>query len=109
MSELSAEKLLEMLKRFPAPEPDPFSLPFLRPRLAGLDVIERRAPRPKIQVRDDLEWMTPQFRAEMNAWLIARFGFEEEDRNLYRFGHYLSIPWSAGPDIRRIINTENLA
>lgn len=50
-------------------------------RFAGMNVHEEQTP-PKIQLRDiklsdGTPLVSPEFRAEMNAWLAARFGYRE--------------------------------
>ncbi len=34
-------------------------------------------PVPKLQIRSDFEWVTDNFRAEMNAYLLERFGTKQ--------------------------------
>ena len=47
---------------------DPFRLDYL-----GMKIIE--APEhPVLKLRDDFEWCSEEFRSEMNAWLLDRFG-----------------------------------
>ena len=62
MSGLTADKLNAMLRNIqahcPHPEPGPALSLFPKRPLGGLDIIERPPPHPKIQVRDDLEWVT---------------------------------------------------
>lgn len=102
---LTLESFREMLAKFPPPGPDPWSFQSLRPSFAGLEIIERPLPPPKIQVSKEAEWIfTPEDLAEMNAFLLERFGRYKEDTNLYHFSRYLSIPSSVAGDFRRIIN-----
>jgi hypothetical protein len=78
MSTLTLEHLQEMMRKFPPPPPDPFSLSaFYKPRYAGMDVIVE-PDRPTIELsREVAELVGPEFAASVNAWLIARFGFRE--------------------------------
>lgn len=82
MSDLTAESLLKIMRdineKYPPPPPDLFALPSLfRPRFGGLDVIVEPDV-PKIQLSKDVaELVGPEFAANMNLWLLARFGFRE--------------------------------
>lgn len=100
------KKMEEFHAKYPPPPRDPLSIFPLRPLLAGLDLIERPLPPPKIQVSKEAEWIfTPEDLAELNAFLLERFGRREEDRNMYYFGRYLSVPFGAMGDIRSIIGS----
>jgi hypothetical protein len=92
MSNLTLDKMLEILRKFPPPPPSPFDLPF---RFGGLKVFEAPSPPPKIQVRDiklsdGTSILTPEFRAQMNAWLIEMFGFQDDPfkDKAYILGNY---------------------
>lgn len=93
--ELTLQKIREMFESLPKPEPDPFSISSLlrRPNFAGLDVIERPAPPPKIETSARFKELFPQAAAELDAYLLQRFGRHEQDVNMYRFSHYLSVPY----------------
>lgn len=43
--------------------------------VAGLSIYEAPLPRPKIQIRPDLKWITDEARDDINIWLRARFGY----------------------------------
>lgn len=45
----------------------------------GVQLIEHPmlGPEPVLQIRSDFAWCTDRFRAEMNAWLLERFGKRE--------------------------------
>jgi hypothetical protein len=79
VSNLTAAKLEDMLRdinrRFPQE-----ANPLLRKPLtyAGIDIYERPPEPPKIQLSDSFEWVTPEARASMNAWLLERFGPGED-------------------------------
>lgn len=94
MSNLTLEKLEEMMRKFPAPPPDPFSLSgLMRPGLLGMRMIVE----PEIPVlqlsRECAELVGPAFTASVNAWLIARFGFREPlaKQPLILSGHTLIV------------------
>lgn len=82
MSELTADSLLKIMRdlneKYPPPPPDPFGLSSLfRPRFGGLDVIvEPEVPKITIS-KEAAELVGPEFAANMNLWLLARFGFRE--------------------------------
>jgi len=93
---LTIEKIREMFRSLPKPEPDPLFGSFLRPlrpSFAGLDVVERPAPSPKIETSAGFKRLFPQAAAEMDAYLLQRFGRREQDTNMYHFSHYLSVPF----------------
>lgn len=107
---MTLDEILAVLKQFPAPPPDPWDfLKFRRPQLAGLDVIERPKPEPKIQTSAEFKAAFPAAARELDAYLLERFGYREVDTNMYRFSHYLSVPYGTLKDIRSIINPANLA
>jgi hypothetical protein len=94
VSELTIEKIREMMRGLPpAPKNDLFApFPF-RSRLAGLDLYEAPPPPPKLEVRDikfsdGTSILPAAFRAEMNLWLLERFGLKEDlfKENLYILG-----------------------
>ena len=86
-----------------APVPrDPWAYVPLRP---SFDIIERPPPPPKIQISKEAESIfTPKDLAEMNAYLLERFGRYEQDCNMYRFSHYLSVPFGMANGIGSILN-----
>jgi len=93
---LTLAKIREMFRSLPKYEPDPllgslFSP--LRPSFAGLDVIERPAPPPKIETSAHFKQTFPQAAAELDAYLLQRFGRRQQDTNMYHFAHYLSVPF----------------
>lgn len=107
---MSLDEILAMLQQFPAPPPDPFSFrQLMRPQLAGLDVIERPKPEPKIQTSPEFKAAFPDAARELDAYLLQRFGYREVDTNMYRFSRYLSVPYGTLKDIRGIIISGNLA
>lgn len=86
MSELTFDKIMETYREiqraFPQPrEPSIFDV--LRPRpFMGMKVFEAPPPPPKLQVHDikfsdGTSILSEDFRREMNAWLLGRFGFDE--------------------------------
>lgn len=96
MSDLTAEKLLELMRKYAAPQcvPDLFN-PFPLRRFMGLEVYEAPPSPPKLQVRDikfadGTSILAPAFRAEMNAWLLERFGYQEDiyKDKVYVLGNY---------------------
>jgi len=97
MSNLTAETLRAMWENLKEhmPPREPGMLDFLRPdRLGGMNLYEAPPPSPKIQLRD-IEFddgtsiLTPQFRAQMQSWLTARFGFQQDlfKDHCYMFGN----------------------
>jgi hypothetical protein len=77
MSDLTFDKMLEAMRQFSPPPPDPFSLNFLRPSFAGLDVLVEPEV-PKIALSKEVaELVGPVFAASVNAWLAERFGYRE--------------------------------
>lgn len=103
-STLTLEELRKMLASLPIPEPDPLLFRPLRPSFAGLNIIERPLPPPKIQVSKEAEWIfTPKDLADTNAYLLERFGRYEQSQDLYHFGRYLSVPFGLTRDFSRII------
>jgi hypothetical protein len=75
MSNLTAEKLREMMRMLPSRHDEtPFKLG------GGFRIYDSPPPPPKIQVRDiklsdGTPLLSPAFRSEMNSWLSERFGF----------------------------------
>ena len=62
--------------------------PFRPFSFAGLDIVESRTP-PKLRLNDAVP-MSDAFRAEMNAWLLDMFGYQDNPvpiRVAYRFGN----------------------
>lgn len=109
---MTLDEMLAVLKQFPAPPPDLFSFHrLMRPTipLGGYDVIERPPPEPKIQTSAEFKAAFPQLAAEWDAELLQRFGYREQDTNMYRFSRYLSVPYGTLKDLRSIINVGNLA
>jgi len=86
MSNLTYEKILEMMRSLPpAPRNDLFNpFPFRPPgRFMGMPVYEAPPPPPKIQVRDikfsdGTSILTPEFREKENTWYLERFGLQED-------------------------------
>jgi hypothetical protein len=77
MSDLTLDRMLQLIKEFPPAPPDPFSLNFLRPSFAGMDVwVEPEIPKIELS-KEAAELVGPVFAASMNAWLVARFGYRE--------------------------------
>lgn len=93
----------EVYAKFPPVPPDPWAYVPLRP---SFDIIERPLPPPKIQVGKEAESIfTPKDLAEMNAYLLERFGRYEQDCNLYHFSHYLIVPVGMASGIGSILNS----
>jgi len=93
---LTVEKIREMFRSLPKHEPDPLLgalLRPLRPSFAGLDVIERSPPPPKIETSARFKQAFPQAAAELDVYLLQRFGRRRQDTNIYHFVHYLSVPF----------------
>lgn len=87
MSNLTSESILATMRKFhaefPPPPPNPLFAGLFRPMLCGEKLYEAPPPAPKIQCReisfdDGTPILTPEFRAQINSWLIARFGFQED-------------------------------
>jgi hypothetical protein len=96
----------EAYAKFPPMPPDPWAYRPLRPSFAGLDIIERPLPPPKLQVSKEAESIfTPKDLAEMNAYLLERFGRHEQDCNMYHFSRYLSVPFGISHNIRSLISS----
>lgn len=98
MSDLTLEKMLATMREIEKIAPrsrEPGILDFLRPpQFAGLKVYEAPPPPPKIVLRDinlddGTSILSPEFRAQMQSWLTARFGFQEDlfAFNAYTFGN----------------------
>jgi hypothetical protein len=76
MSDLTLAKLEEMMRKFRVHREDPFSISSLmRPRPLGMDVIVEPDV-PVLQLsKQCAELVGPEFAANVNTWLLARFGF----------------------------------
>ncbi len=66
---------------------DAMSMSFLRGR--KISVSEYMTPKPKIQLSDAYAG-TPEFKQEMNAWLLERFGRHQEEIIISTEGIYVS-------------------
>jgi hypothetical protein len=85
MSELTFDKIMEtyhdILRKFPR---EPSILDSLKPgRFMGMPIFEAPPPQPKVQVRDlkfedGTSILPDNFRREMNAWLVDRFGYRDD-------------------------------
>lgn len=87
MSNLTVESLQAMWESLKdhMPPREPGITDFLRPfpRFGGMKIYEAPAPAPKIQLRDiqhadGTSILTPEFRRQMQDWLTARFGYQED-------------------------------
>ena len=83
-NDMTLERMLAAMRELGPPPPNPL-MDFLRPRdtIMGMKVYEAPPPAPKIQVRDikfaDGTSILPMgFRAEVDDWLYARFGLQED-------------------------------
>lgn len=92
---LTYAKLNEMLRSLPAPAPRNDLFNPLPMRFMGMPVYEAPPPPPKLQVRDikfsdGTSILPAAFRAEMNLWLLERFGFAEDmfKDKIYLLGSY---------------------
>lgn len=77
----SIRRIADEMKQFSGPEKGDFfrfSEPFA---FGGMRVVEGPQPRyfQKVKIRDSFEHCTPEFRAEMNAWLDQMFGGEWQE------------------------------
>lgn len=80
-------------------EPSLFDSIYKPQTFAGMKVYERPPPGPKLQLRDitlsdGTKLFTSEFRAEMNAWLLERFGHAPDpfgDRIFMLSGFGLSV------------------
>lgn len=96
MSELTYEKLREMMAKFPAPKHDDlFDCLVPRGALFGRKIYDAPPPQPKIQVRqlylsDGTPLLPPDFLATENAWWINEFGYHEDmfRDKVYLLGSY---------------------
>ena len=62
------ESVLSILRQIEKPLPDPFALNF-----CGMKIIE--APEyPVLQLSNNFQWCSDDFRADMNMWLLKTFG-----------------------------------
>jgi hypothetical protein len=103
---LTMGRIRELLLQFPPIEPDPLITSFLRPRrFAGLEVFEAPPAKPVLEVRDikyadGTSILSAEFRTRLNAWLLERFGRQEDHftHYAYTFGHTLVMR-----DSRRIL------
>jgi len=97
MSDLTYEKLRETLRMIhenaPRPPQNNLFSSFLRPM--GIPLYEAPPPPPKIQVAnitfdDGTPILDPGFRAQMNAWLVDRFGYRDDPfkDHVYFVGDY---------------------
>lgn len=87
MANLTSETLLAMMRelheKYPPPPPNPLLCGLFRPMVGGERIYEAPPPRPKIQCRDikfdnGTSILSPEFRAQHDAWLLERFGYEED-------------------------------
>lgn len=112
MSDLTAQKLLDLMKSLPPAPPDPFGFRGLfgtpRPRFAGLDIYDAPPPVPKIQVDDiKLSDGTPllpaAFRLKINVELAERFGYRDDPftDKVYLLGNYGLV---CRPEYRKILS-----
>jgi len=96
MSDLTYEKLMETMRTIekiaPRREPSLFDNLF---RPMGMKLFEAPPPPPKIQVRnitfdDGTSILPADFRAQLNSWLIDRFGFQDDifKDKAYILGNY---------------------
>jgi hypothetical protein len=104
MSNLTYESILETMRSLPKSPDNDLLSPF-RLRPLGMNLYESPPPPPRIQARDvKLKDGTSVFPAkalaEMNAWLLERFGFAEDmfKDKIYFLGNYgiVASPKHAG-------------
>jgi len=92
-NDLTYERLNELVRRFPPVGPSLFDYLNAPPRFIGMDVYELPPEPAKVEVRDiklsdGTSILSPEFRAETNAWLLERFGRRETYKHAaYMFGN----------------------
>jgi len=94
---LTLKHLEEVWREIHAAAPRGLVSPFAN-LLAGKRVIEAPPPPPKIQLRDikhadGTSILSPEFRREMQNWLTARFGYQDDafKDHAYMFGDNIII------------------
>lgn len=92
MADLTLKHLEEVWREMKRATPRGLVSPFAN-ALAGMRVIEAPPPPPKIQISPDFQWITPEKRHEMNAWLAGRFGYQDDPfkSHAYMFGDSIVI------------------